>query len=57
MSTRARPPKPPHPRPPRPQRRRERDAQPRDGDTFAWRPEVELVIGAPRAGSQSEGGR
>jgi hypothetical protein len=35
----------------RPQRRRHRDAPPipHAPDVFAWRPEVELVVGLPRA--------
>jgi hypothetical protein len=54
MSTR--PAKPPHPPAPRPRRRRERDAQPipREADVFAWRPNVEIVVGLPKASSKAK---
>jgi hypothetical protein len=50
MSTRARPAKPvSRPPAPRPLRRLQRDAQPiPKGNVFDWRPNVELVAGAPR---------
>jgi hypothetical protein len=51
MSTRARPAKPPQRPATRPLRRLQRDAHPipREADVFAWRPNVELIVGVPRA--------
>jgi hypothetical protein len=53
--SRARP-KPPSRSAPRPQRRRERDAQsiPREADVFAWRPNVEIVVGLPKASRKAK---